>query len=220
MRLAILSDVHDHYDSLSKLLARISKTHSPELWVFTGDIGKEISLFNAVINRLAEPQVVIYGNHDSEDIIKLDNRPRTWILKFGEHVRIKDLTFLGIPGNRGSKSKWTHWTEDEVQKIIDLGEKVDVVVSHECPLGVADFKNGAHSGQRILRELIIKISPRLFVCGHIHAGIQCGRLMNTVVVNSGAVSYLDLSPPEYVIADIGKEIVVRGFFNNISTKER
>ena len=213
MRLAVLSDIHNRYHIFEKVLSLISNKVSPDIWIYPGDIGDSINVFCRLVQKCKGTHVLIYGNHDPKAIKYINRRPKIWLLKFGERVKIKHLWFLGLPGNLGNGSRWYHWKAYELRDVIKKyrKKKIDIVVSHECPLGVADIKNEKHLGKEILRQLIVDLSPRIFICGHIHAGVQVGYINKTIVINAGAISYLDLSPPDYVIINLNDNIEVRGY---------
>jgi Icc-related predicted phosphoesterase len=80
--------------------------------------------------------------------------------------------------------------EEQLSRKWDLiPDDTDILVLHGPPKGYGDFvPRGVHTGSPSLTERILKVNPRLAVCGHIHysRGIyQCGE---TAVVNAALVN--------------------------------
>ncbi len=49
------------------------------------------------------------------------------------------------------------------------GAGVEILVTHGCPLGVADrTPAGGRGGQRCFRHALEEVRPRVFLCGHLH----------------------------------------------------
>ena len=62
-----------------------------------------------------------------------------------------------------------------------------VLVSHSPPKGAVDLSSSGRSlGSTAVREAVVRLKPRLVVCGHIHASAgQQARLGQTPIVNAG-----------------------------------
>ncbi len=62
-------------------------------------------------------------------------------------------------------------TDDEVRAWAArlAGRGVDVLITHECPVGLADrTPAGFPGGKRVFREVFETVRPRLHLCGHLH----------------------------------------------------
>ena len=83
---------------------------------------------------------------------------------------------------------WSYDFSDEeaTQRLADCPSGC-VLISHSPPPGVVDVDgSGRHLGSRAIQEAIVRVRPRLVVCGHIHASAgQQAMLGATPVVNAG-----------------------------------
>jgi Icc-related predicted phosphoesterase len=62
-----------------------------------------------------------------------------------------------------------------------------VLVSHSPPKGAVDQTGTGQSlGSTTVRDAVIRLKPRLVVCGHIHAsGGKRTQIGNTTIINAG-----------------------------------
>jgi Icc-related predicted phosphoesterase len=64
---------------------------------------------------------------------------------------------------------------------------VDILLTHACPIGLADLTPaGRHGGQRCFLEAFKVISPRLYLCGHLHLAQEHILKDGRKVINVGA----------------------------------
>ena len=64
---------------------------------------------------------------------------------------------------------------------------VDILLTHGCPIGLADLTpTGRHGGQRCFLEAFKTISPRLHLCGHLHLAQEHILKDGRKVINVGA----------------------------------
>jgi Icc-related predicted phosphoesterase len=64
---------------------------------------------------------------------------------------------------------------------------VDILVTHACPVGLADFTpSGRHGGQRCFLEANKTVMPRLHLCGHLHVPQERTLKDGRQVINVGA----------------------------------
>jgi len=131
--------------------------------------------------------LTVFGNHDDLELLPLvRNRDGSPVLLGRGEVR--DVMGLKIAGISGiwAKSHRKPWyiTDEEVAQIADSlrGRDVDVLITHGCPVGLADLTpSGKHGGQRCFLDAFRTISPKVHLCGHLHRkGIR--RLKSGAVV--------------------------------------
>src|SRR4029077_7508500 len=62
-----------------------------------------------------------------------------------------------------------------------------VLVSHSPPKGAVDVTGSGQSlGSTSVRDAVIRLKPRLVVCGHIHAsGGKRAQIGNKIIINGG-----------------------------------
>ena len=67
-----------------------------------------------------------------------------------------------------------------------LEKKVDILITHGCPLGIADLTPiGTRGGQRCFTEAFKLVNPKLYICGHLHHKSSYQTQDGELVVNIG-----------------------------------
>lgn len=135
--------------------------------------------FRAWLARVPAAHIIgIAGNHDFV-FEKWGGAVRDlelpWIYLEDREVSVAGVTFHGIPWVP-NLSRWAfHADPQRLQdRFAIINNLVDVVISHGPPLGFRDFtvpKFGAvHAGAPEANEMLHRVEPKAFVCGHIHEG--------------------------------------------------
>ena len=78
---------------------------------------------------------------------------------------------------------------DVAEAAAQIGEAgpVDILLTHGCPIGLADLTpSGRHGGQRCFLEAFKTIAPRLHLCGHLHVAQERILKDGRKVINVGA----------------------------------
>jgi Icc-related predicted phosphoesterase len=79
-------------------------------------------------------------------------------------------------------------TDDEVAQLASAasGRGVDVLITHGCPIGLADTTPaGGRGGQRCFRQAFQTVAPRIHLCGHLHRFQRADLPDGRAVLNSG-----------------------------------
>jgi Icc-related predicted phosphoesterase len=72
---------------------------------------------------------------------------------------------------------------------IAAAEPVDVLLTHGCPVGLADrTPKGTHGGQSCMVEAFRPIAPRVHLCGHPHVAQEHILEDGRKVINVGATA--------------------------------
>lgn len=205
MRIVCISDTHS-------LHRKIKEVPPGDVLVHAGDITSRGDLedlvdFNKWLGELPhQHKVVIAGNHD----FCFQQEPVKSAALITNAVYLRDSA-VEIGGKKFYGSPWQPWFYDwafNLQRGPEIREKwklipddADVVITHGPIAGVLDkTASGEHAGcSDLRRELLDRVRPQLFVCGHIHEargqeyidGIQC--------VNA-SVCTLRYNPTNQVIA--------------------
>ncbi len=92
----------------------------------------------------------------------------------------------GVPTTPFGSWSWD-FSEDEAGELLAAMPEGCVLVSHSPPLGALDRdSSGRRRGSVAVREAIEAKSPRLVVCGHIHAcGGEWDAIGQSLIVNAG-----------------------------------
>ncbi len=197
----------------------ISDTHQlhRELSVPNGDIlihagdftffgrGKQaIRDFNAWLGELPHRRkIVVPGNHE---YILESNPELAWMitnatLLNNESTTVEGLTVWGSPLTQhygGAFGRSNSSDRKRIYSTIPAG--TDIIITHGPPYGILDGSPNEYpgpTGDRELRQAIVRIRPRLHVFGHTHAGYGVRATRHTLFVNAallGADGMLDKSP--------------------------
>jgi len=143
--------------------------------------------------------IVIAGNHDAvwERAPELIYDSNNYIYLKDSSVTLDGVKFWGTPWTKPFFDWGFNAQDDKRQLIFDqIPEDVDVIISHGPPrFGTLDLVNNVYNnfkdeftGDELLNELIERVKPKLFFCGHIHEGYGKTQLAMTTIYNC---SYVD-----------------------------
>jgi Icc-related predicted phosphoesterase len=175
MKVAAVGDLHGDTDNLFALLDQ----EAPDGLLCVGDWGDpgQISAktWDALLARV--PILTVFGNHDDlPALASLRNRDGSAVL-LGQGERRPDfcgLSVAGVSGIWARSHRMPHYVTDEDVAgwgaQLAAGPPVDVLLTHGCPLGVADrTPSGRPGGQRCFLDLLKTIRPHCaHLCGHLH----------------------------------------------------
>lgn len=197
MRILAFGDIHDQLRPLPEIFTFADKM-GISCVLITGDFGAEdhsVRFVSDLLGKYGWRGIAVYGNHEPKMVISSKDRGLRVgclrILRLGEVIEYRDLRILGVCGNRGSGKKWSHWRDSQILKILDelSDQKIDIILAHEMPLGLADICRGTKScGQQVLRILVERLRPKLYIGGHLHTIPQYAQHNNTLVLKIGGIS--------------------------------
>lgn len=192
MRVLAVSDMHGRLDNVLRALDE----SAADLLISCGDWGDPGEVDRSVLERIVSrvPVVSVYGNHDDIDMLarvaNADGSPM--LLANGEVRDAGGLRLAGISGIWAkSHRKPFYITDDEVNEIAQslAGRGVDVLITHGCPVGIADVvPGGRHGGQKCFLDALDTVRPRLYLCGHLHKAQSRQMTDGRLVVNIGHTS--------------------------------
>ncbi len=201
MKFVIFGDIHDCIDRVEMIFS-IAKDIFVDVSyaLITGDYGEKNESVLRVAKIIRENGIIgisTYGNHEPEIIRKavknaeITNLNGIRLLSLGARCNLGDITILGLGGNRGSGKKWSHWRDHQVERIIDMykGDKIDIILSHEMPYGLADICRGnKHCGQLVLRRVVDELNPIIFIGGHLHTFPNMMTYKDSIILKVGGIS--------------------------------
>ena len=204
MRLLVVSDLHGNLESAR----RASDRQRPDVILSCGDWGDpaefDESLFSALL--AAAPVYTTFGNHDPLDLLgRLENGDGSAVLLAQGCVReIGGLKVGAIGGIWAKSHAKPHYVTDadvaEAATRIARSGPVDILITHACPVGLADLTpSGRHGGQRCFLEANKTILPRLHLCGHLHVAqertLKDGRrIINVGATPEGSIVVIESDP--------------------------
>jgi Icc-related predicted phosphoesterase len=161
MRIFATADLHgrpDRVDAVRKAVAQLQ----PDVVILAGDIthaGQGAEAL-ALLDGLPGVVIAIPGNMDPFEVDDAIGRSR---------ARNPNLEVIEHDGVRFSGLR---------------DEPAHVLVTHEPPYGVLDrTRAGQHIGSQSVRDCVLRLRPRLLICGHVHESPGIGPLGDTTVVN-------------------------------------
>ncbi len=214
MRALVVGDMHGQMTPLWQAL----ETERPDLLLCVGDWGDPGQIapktYQALIDRV--PVYSVFGNHDDLALLRTlrncDGSPV--LLPHGEIVAVRDIRLAGISGIWAKSHKKPYYITDE--EVIAIAEQlrdkeVTVLLSHGCPVGLADETlRGTRGGQRCFLEAFRLIRPKAYLCGHLHRPqlrqLKDGSfVLNVGTTALGDYAVLDLAPNQ---AEIVKRVTL------------
>lgn len=173
MRILVVSDLHGDIESVDRAISE----HQPDLVLSCGDWGDSEQLSEQVLQGLLRlvPVYTTFGNHDPLEILaRLKNRDESPVL-LGQGL-VQEFAGLRLAAIGGiwakSHAKPHYVTDDDVAQAaarIARTGPVDILLTHGCPIGLADLTpSGRHGGQRRFLDAFKTVEPRLHLCGHLH----------------------------------------------------
>ena len=156
--------------------------------------------------------VMTWGNHDfygekcsEEDMLMLERltnfrlkilRHSSYDFEYPVNDGIDTLKIFGTP-YCGIFGRWAFMKDDDTlnELFSEIKEDTDVIVSHDSPNrnGLGDITQGKWArkgtGNNVLYDHILRVNPKLFVCGHFHSGNH--EFKNIDGIYMANVSYID-----------------------------
>jgi Icc-related predicted phosphoesterase len=191
MRILVVSDMHGDL----KAARRACDIVQPDLILSCGDWGDPDQVTREDLKAFLEVATLYttFGNHDPIELLaQLRNRDGTQVLlPQGAAQRVAGLCLAAIGGIWAKSHAKRHYVTDldvaESATQVSKAGPVDILLTHGCPIGVADLTpRGRHGGQRCFLEASKTIAPRLHFCGHLHLAQERILKDGRKVINVGA----------------------------------
>jgi Icc-related predicted phosphoesterase len=191
MKVLLFSDLHASATAAERLVAQAA---GADVLVGAGDFAnlrRNLHVCIDLLRQVTQPVILVAGNNETTDELRAacQGWSRAHVLH-GTGVTLDNSVFYGIGGGIPVTpfGDWSYdFTEDQARALAADCPAGCILVSHSPPYGVVDVSSqGSHLGSNSIRDLIVRVQPRLVVCGHIHACAgQRGDIGRTPVVNAG-----------------------------------
>lgn len=213
MRLVAISDTHTAHNSLV--------IPECDILVCAGDVvnhDDDISVFTEWLewfsSQNATLKLFVPGNHDQ---ICWDEQEKCKDLCEKAYVQMIVNESIELLGYRFWCSPYTPkygpyqfmLPRDQMHFVWDnCHESTDIVVTHGPPRGILDLTSKMeHAGCLSLREMLQRVQPFLFICGHIHEGAGIAELGNITCVNATNYQVRDGKIRQPTVIDIDRKKV-------------
>jgi Icc-related predicted phosphoesterase len=210
MRALVVSDLHGALEPVHRACAAVA----PDLILSCGDWGDPDEVSEADLAPFIErcPVYTTFGNHDAIELLgRLRNHDGSPVLLGQGEVRAVAGIQLAAIGGIWAKShaKSCYVTDAEVAAYaaaIKASGPVDVLITHGCPVGLADLTpTGRHGGQRCFLDAFKTIEPQLHLCGHLHVAqertLKSGaRVINIGSTAEGSIAVVEFDPAKKALA--------------------
>ena len=176
MKILAVADIHGAQYRLNLVLKNIER-YSPDLLVVCGDITQfgPGELARNFLNQIPIDTIAVTGNIDTLEVGKAIDDSKATKIELKKVVR-KGVSFVGVSGINPD-----HFKLLDEKKMIN---NQTVLVTHVPPFDTKDkVFIGMHGGNKELRALIDKYSPRLVISGHIHEDPGFIKIGKTIFVN-------------------------------------
>ncbi|HEX4611529.1 MAG TPA: metallophosphoesterase [Urbifossiella sp.] len=193
MNLLLFSDLHADRAAAVTLARRAA---AADVLVGAGDFTngrdtRSLPVCLDVLKVAGKPTVLVAGNNESTD--ELAAACRGWAgchVLHGSAVVVSGITFYGVGGGIPVTpfGAWSYdFDEWQAAALLAAAPEGCVLVVHSPPKGVVDVSSrGTGIGSTAIRDAILRVRPRLVVCGHVHGSNgQTGDLAGVPVVNAG-----------------------------------
>jgi Icc-related predicted phosphoesterase len=191
MKLLLFSDLHRDVAAARRM---VELARGADVVIGAGDfasVRQGISICLDVLRTIGLPSVLVPGNNESFDelVAACSGWPSAVVLH-GTGTEIAGVPFFGLGGGIPVTpfGSWSYdFTEAEAARLLSDCPAAAVLVSHSPPKGAVDRSSSGQSlGSTAVQEAVLRLQPRLVVCGHIHqcAG-QRSMIGETRVINAG-----------------------------------
>jgi Icc-related predicted phosphoesterase len=176
MTILHISDTHSQHRSLKRLPAADVIVHSGD--ICNAGTASELSDFIEWYCALDYPcKLFVAGNHDlvlydfeAEQLQALLPENMVYLCNLG--VEIEGVKFWGVSYDFGNGS------------LAIIPPDIDVLITHEPPLGILDFSDRIHFGSPKLLQTVLKIKPKYHLFGHIHPDYDIKKSRHTTFINA------------------------------------
>jgi Icc-related predicted phosphoesterase len=191
MKLLLFSDLHTQAPAASALVQTAMEV---DVAIGAGDfasVRRGLSVCIDVLRDIRIPTVLVPGNNESLD--ELQAACKDWqnaTVLHGQSVGVHGQVFFGIGGGIPITpfGSWSYdFSEADAERLLAACPAGAVLISHSPPKGAVDTDSSGKSlGSVAVREAVLRLKPRLVVCGHIHACAgQTAHIGGVPVINPG-----------------------------------
>lgn len=191
MKLLLFSDLHRNTAAATRM---VELARGVDVVIGAGDFANQrhgISTCIDILKAVHVPTVLVPGNNESsEELVAACAEWRNARVLHGAGVEIAGVPYFGLGGGIPITpfGSWSYdFSEADAERLLHDCPAGAVLISHSPPKGAVDVTaSGQSLGSTTVRDGVIRLKPRLVVCGHIHgsAGKQA-QIGTTPIINAG-----------------------------------
>ena len=191
MRLLLFSDLHCDAAAARAIVRRAG---GADVLVGAGDfanVRRNLPICLDILRTANKPTVLVAGNNETTDELAAYCRdwPAAHVLHCTATV-LDGVSFFGVGGGIPVTpfGAWSYdFDETQAAELLAPCPAGCVLVVHSPPRGCVDVPSrGGNIGSTAIRDAILRVRPRLVVCGHVHGSNgQSGEIQGVPVVNAG-----------------------------------
>jgi Icc-related predicted phosphoesterase len=191
MKLLLFSDLHTDTSAAVRL---VDLAACVDVIVGAGDFANArtgISSCIDILRSIRVPTILVPGNNETYDeLVAASADWSTATVLHGTGVEVMGQSFFGIGGGIPITpfGDWSYdFSEADAAQLLGSCPAGAVLVSHSPPKGSVDISSSGRSlGSTAVRDAVIRVKPRLVVCGHIHGSAgKRAQLGSTPIINAG-----------------------------------
>lgn len=190
MKILHISDTHNKHHEISTM-------PEADVLVHTGDLseyGTEEEVLSALEWLISLPyrhKVIVAGNHDLclYDAENIEGLPYNVHFLHNGGVVINDVFFYGVTFTN---------------PYVECERPIDVLLSHEPPLGILDYEDGRHWGTSQTLSIVNATHPKLHLFGHVHDSYGSMQWRTTTFSNASLMNHNNLlqNSPRLMVLNI------------------
>ena len=191
MKIIFFSDIHGKFDRLSAL-------PKADFYIVGGDFttlgdAEQFRAAVAAVERKCPDFLGIIGNMDCKEGEAILKETGHLLCLNGKTIGGVKLRGFG-GGNKSPFNTPVEWNDSDASKLLSTVDAVDIFVCHAPPLnsGADRISSGICVGSSAIAEFIVRVSPKLVLCGHIHEAVGIYQIGETFIVNSGPDGYAEI----------------------------
>ena len=191
MKLLLFSDLHCDVAAARTLARRAADV---DALIGAGDfanVRKNLPVCLDILRTANKPTVLVAGNNETTDELAAycHDWPAAHVLH-GSAVVVNGVTYFGVGGGIPVTpfGAWSYdFDEKQAAELLAPCPAGCVLVVHSPPWGCVDVPSrGGNIGSVSIRDGILRVRPKLVVCGHVHGSNgQTGEIEGVPVVNAG-----------------------------------
>lgn len=199
MKILAFSDLHL---ARKRAAVLVEESRNADLVIGAGDfcnMRQGLDEAMDLLSGIEVPIIAVPGNAESADELRAVALSNMTVLH-GNGTEAGGLRFFGL-GNAVPETPFGGWScdlgEADAAQMLAVCDGADVLVLHSPPKGVADrTSNGLSVGSQAIHDAILRVQPKLAVCGHIHDSWgETGMIGVTPVINLGPTpNWFEVSP--------------------------